>query len=250
MVKESFDINFIANGFPKILGALPITLEITAITLVIGWLLGLVLAIGKIKGKPWLQFILRISTDIIRGIPTVVLLYIVYFGLPILLNSLFGINMRNVSKITFVVIALSIELATSGSEMFRSAYNSLQKGQLEAAHALGYTTFQRFIHVILPQGTFVILPNLGNAVLSVIQATALVYTLGIFDILGKARQLDLNVSGVKTFEMYTAVAIIYWFLALIVGELFKLLEKHFGRGSKNITGVSGNSKNAKKVVSK
>ena len=133
MVRESFDIHFIIEKFPAILSALPVTLEITAVTLVLGWLLGLLVAWGKVSGSGWLKKFLGILTDIIRGIPTVVLLYIVYFGLPKL------INVSNWSKISFVVLALMIELGTTSSEMFRSAYNSIQKGQLEAAHALGYT---------------------------------------------------------------------------------------------------------------
>lgn len=223
MVRESFDIHFIIEKFPAILSALPVTLEITAVTLVLGWLLGLLVAWGKVSGSGWLKKFLRILTDIIRGIPTVVLLYIVYFGLPKL------INVSNWSKISFVVLALMIELGTTSSEMFRSAYNSIQKGQLEAAHALGYTEIQKFFHIIVPQGLAVILPNLGSAVLSIIQATALVYTLGIFDILGKARQLDTNVSHVKTFEMYFAVAMIYWVLAILIQQVFHLLERHFGK---------------------
>lgn len=223
MVRESFDIHFIIEKFPAILSALPVTLEITAVTLVLGWLLGLLVAWGKVSGSGWLKKFLRILTDIIRGIPTVVLLYIVYFGLPKL------INISNWSKISFVVLALMIELGTTSSEMFRSAYNSIQKGQLEAAHALGYTGIQKFFHIIVPQGLAVILPNLGSAVLSIIQATALVYMLGIFDILGKARQLDTNVSHVKTFEMYFAVAMIYWVLAILIQQVFHLLERHFGK---------------------
>ena len=223
MVRENFDIHFIIEKFPAILSALPVTLEITAVTLVLGWLLGLLVAWGKVSGSGWLKKFLRILTDIIRGIPTVVLLYIVYFGLPKL------INVSNWSKISFVVLALMIELGTTSSEMFRSAYNSIQKGQLEAAHALGYTEIQKFFHIIVPQGLAVILPNLGSAVLSIIRATALVYTLGIFDILGKARQLDTNVSHVKTFEMYFAVAMIYWVLAILIQQVFHLLERHFGK---------------------
>ena len=95
--------------------------------------------------------------------------------------------------------------------------------------AYGYTGWQQFQHVIVPQGLAIILPNLGSAVLSIIQATALVYTLGIFDILGKARQLDTNVSHVKTFEMYFAVAMIYWVLAILIQQVFHLLERHFGK---------------------
>ena len=220
MVRESFDIHFIIEKFPAILSALPVTLEITAVTLVLGWLLGLLVAWGKVSGSGWLKKFLRILTDIIRGIPTVVLLYIVYFGLPKL------INVSNWSKISFVVLALMIELGTTSSEMFRSAYNSIQKGQLEAAYALGYTGIQKFFHIIIPQGLAIILPNLGSAVLSIIQATALVYTLGIFDILG-----NTNVSHVKTFEMYFSVAIIYWALAVLIQFIFSRLEKQMRKES-------------------
>ena len=69
MVRENFDIHFIIEKFPAILSALPVTLEITAVTLVLGWLLGLLVAWGKVSGSGWLKKFLRILTDIIRGIP-------------------------------------------------------------------------------------------------------------------------------------------------------------------------------------
>ena len=230
MIKDTFDLAFVAENFGAVLGALPVTILITILSLASGWLVGLLAAFGKIKGPAFVRVVLRFLTDVIRGIPTVVLLYVVYFGLPILFESAFGISLRGWSKTAFVVIALAIELGTSSSEMFRSAYNSLKKGQLEAARALGYTGIQTFIHVIFPQGVFVILPNLGSAVLSIVQATALVYTLGVFDILGKARQIDTNVAHVKTFEMYFVVAIIYWALALIIGAVFRYAERRMGKG--------------------
>lgn len=229
MVKETFDVEFIVSNFPKILKALPVTLIITIISLALGWLIGLGLSVLKVNGGKKLQTVLRVLTDLIRGIPTVVLLYIVYFGLPTLVKSLFGVSINSWSKQTYVILALAISLGATSSEMFRSAYSSIKKSQLEAAHALGYTRIQRFIHVIAPQGLYVILPNLGSAVLSTIQATALVYTLGIFDILGKARQIDTSVAGSMTFEMYFAVALIYWGLAIIIGWIFKGLEHHFGK---------------------
>lgn len=223
MIRETFDLDFIAEKFPAIIGALPVTLKITAIALLSGWAVGLIAAWGKVKGPKWLRILLGIVTDIIRGIPTVVLLYIVYFGLPKFAD------VSDWDKLTFVIIALTVELGTTSSEMFRSAYNSIHKGQLEAAHSLGFNGIQTFAHVIVPQGLYVILPNLGSAVLSIIQSTALVYTLGIFDILGKARQIDTNVCHIKTFEMYFAVAVIYWVLAILIQSVFALIEKQLSR---------------------
>ena len=143
----------------------------------LGWLLGLLVAWGKVSGSGWLKKVFRILTDIIREPSTVVLLHIVYFGLPKL------INVSNWSKISFVVLALMIEPERRAARC-SEVHTSIQKGQLEAAHALGYTEIQKFSDIIVPQGLAVILPNLGSGAL-IIQATALVYTLGIFDILWK-----------------------------------------------------------------
>ena len=232
MIKDAFDLKFILDNLPKIIGALPVTISITLISLLFGWMLGLIFAFGKVSGPRWLREVLKLLTDILRGIPTVVLLYVVYFGLPQIVGSLTLASLDGWSKQTFVVIALALELGISSSEMFRSAYNSIRKEQIEAAWALGYTKIQRFLKVIVPQGLFVILPNLSSAVLSIIQATALVYTLGIYDILGKARQIDTNEAHVKTFEMYLAAALIYWALAGVVTVIFSQMEKRFGRGRK------------------
>ena len=234
MVKDTVDLKFISENFIKILGALPTTLFITLMSLAFGWLLGMIIATGKISGPKWLKEVLKWLTDIIRGIPTVVLLYVVYFGLPQIVEDIAGVSISKWSKQTFVIIALALELGINSSEMFRSAYNSIKKGQLEAAWSLGYTKAQRFRRVIFPQGVFVILPNLSSAVLSVIQATALVYTLGVYDILGKARQIDTNEAHVKTFEMYLAATAIYWALAGLVVLIFRGLEGYFGRGNVGI----------------
>lgn len=238
MVKETFDIQFIIESIPKLITALPLTLFIAFMALLLGLPLALLAAWGKISGPKIVKVILRVFTDLIRGIPTVVLLYILYFGLPIWVYALSGVNINSWAKWVFVVIALAIDITANNSEMFRSAYTSIERGQIEAAHSLGYTQLQRFIHVLLPQGLYVILPNLGSSVLAIIQATALVYTLGIFDLLGKARQIDTNVSHVKTFEMYFICAIIYWLIALLMDRLFKVFEKKLSKGFKTVTNTN------------
>lgn len=230
MVKETFDISFVISIIPKLLAVLPVTARITGLALVFGWAAGLLVTFGKVSRHRFLALVLDKITVVFRGIPTVVLLYLVYFGLPGLIQAVSGVNISKWPKEIFCVIALAIELTVSSSEMFRSAYNSLDKGQLEAAHAIGMTRVQRFFRVIVPQGLYVILPNLGSATLSVIQGTALLYTLGIIDIMGRARILDTNAFGLKTFEAYFTVAMLYWAISLLVTAVFRLLERYFGRG--------------------
>ena len=219
---------------PKLIKALPLTLYIAAASIVAGCLTGLLVAIIKIKGHKIPVAVIDTITVIIRAVPEVVLIYVVYFGLPNFVKALTGFDMGSWEKSSFVILALAIGLSASTSELFRSAYNSLDKGQLEAAHAIGMTKVQRFFRIILPQGAYVIMPNLSGLSLGIIQATSLSYTLGVMDVMGKAKVLDSNAFGMNTFETYTIVALIYWLISFIEGAIFKVLEKKTGKGMKTL----------------
>lgn len=234
MIRESFDIDFIKTIIPKLLDAVPLTLKMSIASIIFGCLAGLFLAYIKVSGPRTLKSVVNALTTLLRTIPDVVLLYIIYFGLPLFIRSIFGISLDSWQKQTFVIIALAIGFSATASEMFRSAYNSLEKGQLEAAHAVGMTAWQRFRRIIFPQGLFVILPNLASACLAITQATALAYTLGIMDVIGKSRILNTNAGGLKTFESYLTVALIYWAISFLVNAIFKGLEFKFGKGLRTI----------------
>jgi len=238
MVKESFHYDYFIKLFPKLIKVIPLSLMMAISAIIIGCLAGLLITTIKVSKHRVLSSIFNYLTVIIRAIPEVVIIYLVYFGIPTLVKSLSGYNMNNWQKPTFMIMALSISLSASSSELFRSAYYALDKGQLEAAHSLGMTRLQRFFRIILPQGLFVILPNLSGLSLGIIQATSLSYTLGIIDIMGKARVLDTNSFGMNTFESYLVVALIYWAIAIVEGYIFKLLEKLIGRGMRTVATAS------------
>lgn len=237
MVTESFDWTFVLAAIPKLAGALPLTLGIAVVSMIAGCLVGLLLTFGKLSRFRLVRVVVNEATAIVRGIPTIVLLYLSYFALPFVIYRITGQNISGWSKSFFVVVTLGTELAVTCSEMFRSAYNSLDKGQLEAAHSIGMTRVQRFFHIILPQGLYVILPNLGNAALAVIQGTALAYTLGVMDVMGKANVLNTNAFGLKTLEAFVVVALLYWGISLLLNLLFRLLERWFGRGQVPVAAV-------------
>lgn len=234
MIRESFDIEFIRIIIPKLLGAVPVTLKMSFASILFGCLAGLLLAYIKVSGPKVLRSGTNILTMLLRAIPDVVILYIIYFGLPIFMKSIFGISLASWQKQTFAIIALAIGFSATSSEMFRSAYSSLDKGQLEAAQAMGMNGWQRLRRIIFPQGLYVILPNLAGACLAITQATALAYTLGIMDITGKSRILDTNAGGLKTFECYLTVALFYWAISFVIGAVFKGLEMKFGKGLKTV----------------
>ncbi|MBQ7725481.1 MAG: amino acid ABC transporter permease [Lachnospiraceae bacterium] len=234
MERESFHLDFMLEILPKLIEVLPLTIMMAVFAIVIGCLWGLLLTFCKVSKHRKIAGLIDGITVIVRAVPEVVLIYIVYFGLPELSKDLFGYDMGTWEKPVFVVLALAIELSASSSELFRSAYNSLDPGQLEAAHALGMTGTQKFMRIIYPQGLFVILPNLSGLCLGIIQATSLAYTLGIMDVMGKAKVLDSNAFSMSTFEAYLLVALIYWGLSFIEGWIFKVLEARMGRGMRTV----------------
>lgn len=221
-MKETFDATFFIRSLPRLIEAIPVTLQIMALALLFGWAWGLLIAFGKLRGR-WTGRLLTAMTDVIRCIPTVLLLFIVYFAVP----GLLGTGAASRSRLPFIVAALSIEIAAVSSELFRSAILGIDRRQMEAARALGFAPSQVFARVILPQGLRIIAPNLGSAVLAAMQATSMVYTLGVFDVLGRARQIDSTVTNTKTLELMLGAALIYWALAMIIDGLFGLLNRYF-----------------------
>lgn len=234
MVRESFNLSFIIEILPKVLKVLPLTLYMAVAAILFGCLAGLLVTFIKLSKYKTIAAIVDGITVLVRAVPEVVLIYIVYFGLPALIKGTTGLDLDSWEKSTFVILALTIELSASTSELFRSAYNSLDKGQLEAAHALGMTNVQRFFRIIFPQGAYVIMPNLSGLSLGIIQATSLAFTLGVMDVMGKAKVLDSNAFGMNTFEAYVLVALIYWLISFIEGLIFKGLEKKTGKGMKTV----------------
>ena len=104
--------------------------------------------------------------EIIRGTPFVVLLFIIYFGLPKLFLNAFGMDINGWNKAFYIIATLAIFGSARMSEAMRSAYLAVPKGQLEAAYSCGLSAGQAFLHVTMPQALLIALPNLGNLILS------------------------------------------------------------------------------------
>lgn len=233
-MKERFDFEFIAENFLKILQAVPVTLGLTLAALAVGWSLGLLLAFGKCGKNDTLRRFLNGCTDLVRGIPTIALLFLVFFGLPALIRSLTGISTGSSGKVAYAVLALGLEISATSSELAKSAYDAVGVWQVEAGRALGLNQRQIFTKIMLPQMVRIILPNLGSSVLAAMQGTALVYSLGIYDVLGRARQIDTTVSYTKSLELYLIAALIYWGLALLSDLFFRKMEKKIRWDQQNL----------------
>lgn len=226
-----FQIQYLFKYFFKILPYLKVTIEYASLSLLFGLIFGSILAAFKLQKNKVLKYFGVVYTAIFRSVPPVVLLFLVYYGLPQLLLNLFGIDIQNEEKILYVIITISILSMVSLSEVIRSAYISIDKGQYEAAISTGLLPVQAMIRIVIPQMIYVALPSIGNIVIYLIKEGSLGFTIGLVDVFGKANSLNQNSYSNYILEIYVALALIYWFSSIILERALKLIEKRvsFGR---------------------
>jgi arginine/lysine/histidine/glutamine transport system substrate-binding/permease protein len=197
-----------------------VTLLLTVLSFSFGLLGGTVLAM--VLQVPWAfaHRLCRIYIDFFRGTPMLVQLFLIYFGLPALLQSMelpFTIN-----RLAAAVIALSLNVAAYLAETLRSGIESIDRGQWEAADALGFSPVERMRCIVAPQAIRRILPPLANEFITLIKDTSLAAIIG-FDELFRQGQLMVATSY-RAFEIYIAVALVYLVMTTTASILFKRLE--------------------------
>ena len=221
-----FDFKQVFTNIPELLLKLP--LELAFLAMIIGLVLGLILAIIKIKQIPVLKQIAGLFVSIVRGTPVLVQLYIVYFGVPMFfkyINAKYGTNLAvaNIPGFVYAVLALGLNSSAFSSEMIRSALLSVDKGQVEAAHALGMTYGQTLRRIIIPEALTVALPTIGNSLISAIKGTSLAFTCAVVEITAQGKIIGGR--NYRYFEVYCSLAIIYWIVTVIIEQILKFTEK-------------------------
>lgn len=210
-----------------ILPYLAVTIAVTAATVLCGSLLGALLAYGKISGGRVQRALSSGYTYVMRCTPSVVLLFIVFYGLPKFFLEVFAYDINDLSRGVFVVITFTLLYAASSSEVMRAAYNAVDRGQYEAAVSVGLSPWRALQRVVLPQAAVVALPNFGNSVLNLLKEGSLAYTIGLVDLLGAGQLIVARAYGGCALEVYIAVGAIYWTLAVLLEKSFLHLERRF-----------------------
>jgi len=218
----NFDFGYMVEIFPRILEYLPIVLYMGTLSFVLAVIVGLVFAVIINAKVPVLYQLLKVIISYFRGVPTLIQIFIFYFGLPQLFPSL-----SSMQAITAVIIALSIKNAAYLSEVFRSAFLAVDKGQFEACEAVNMTKWQGLRTVILPQVFRVAIPATGNYYIMMIKETSLAFTIGVVDMLARAK-LESAVTY-KFLEAYLAVGLIYWAITVVLAFLQSKLEHYMER---------------------
>lgn len=231
MESRIFYPSYILTAFKKLLPFWGMTFGIVLGTIVIALLLSILIVKGRLSKNKVAVKIASGYVGALRCTPSIVLLFIVFYGLPRLFLA-FGIDLNFWPKAFFVIVALSLLYAASLSEVIRSAYLAVGKGQYEAAVSVGLTEFQAIRRIVFPQAFVVALPNLGNSLVSLLKEGSLAYTIGLIDVMGAGNLLISRNMGAYAIETYVALALIYWIATIILENLFKFLEKKFSVGRK------------------
>ena len=217
----------IPEFIPQLLPFLSVTLAIMLATVFFGGILGFILAFCKLKGRVSAK-IAQAYIYIIRCIPSIVMLFMVYYGLPKFL-LVFNIDINNYDRAFFVILTFSLLFAASMAEFFRTAYIAIDKGQTEAALSIGLTPLQAFIRIVFPQALVVALPNFTNALVNLMKEGALAYTIGLIDLMGKGDLIIYNNQGAYNLETYIALSLIYWAMTIIIEKTFMHLEMRLSK---------------------
>ena len=233
----SFDFSYLIKTFWLCVKAIPVTLEITVVSLLLALIPALLIALARIHKVRVLDIFCRIFVSFIRGTPIVLQILIVYSIMPSLLNSLvksagWQINVFEMNPVIYAFVVFGINSTATLSEVFRSAISSVDRGQLEAALSIGDTRFQAFRRVVFPQALVSALPNLCSTSVILIKNTSLAFMMTIREITAVAKIEAAY--GYNYVESYIDIFVIYIIVCLAVEFIFRKIEKRLVyRGIKN-----------------
>lgn len=235
MGNRVFRPDLIPGFILQLLPCLGVTFLIMAGTMVSASIIGFLVARAKIKNG-FARYIANAYIAVFRCIPSIVLLFLVYYGLPQLCKILFHMDISFWSKSIFVILTFALLFGANVGELMRAAYEAVDSGQREAGLSVGLTETQVFIRVTFPQAFRYALPNLASVITGLMKEGALAYTIGLIDMMGKGKMIISMNYGAYTMETYLALFIIYWVLTRIVETLFGLLDRRLSRGGRTLAG--------------
>ena len=207
------------NAWPMAWAAIKVTIPLTIISFVIGLIIALGVAIARMSTNPLAFLPARLFISIFRGIPVLVLLLLIYFGLP-----QFGWKL---APLTAAVIGFSLNVAGYGAEIIRAAIQSVPRGQWEAARTIGMDHRTTLRRVIIPQAARTAVPPLSNTLIDLVKSTSLASAILVVELL---RQAQIAAAPTfKFFTLYSLAALYYWLISVVLSFFQARIEKRVSR---------------------
>lgn len=221
---SSFDFGLIWDSLPLLIAGAGVTIEITAISVGLGFILGLVVSVCRLSGWKILKAVAVCYVNILRGTPLLVQIFLIYFALPMLIG-------QRVNPFLAAVAACSINSGAYVSEIFRAGIQAVDRGQMEAGRSLGLSWMQTMWYIILPQAFRKVIPPLGNEFISMTKETSLVSVIGFEELTRRGQLIIAKTYG--SFEIWLTVAAIYLVMTLSIAQLVSYLERRFATDDRN-----------------
>lgn len=231
--------------FRAVAQGIRVTFTVTVFAYGLALTIGLFVALGRVSSNTVFYNLATFYVEIIRGIPILVLLlYIAFVGVPLIIGAintlgewllanvgvgaiLTSVTTRNVDNLVRVTIGLGIAYGAFSAEIFRAGIESIERGQMEAARALGMSYVEAMRHVILPQAVRRVLPALGNDFVAMVKDSSLVSVLGVQDITQLAKLYAA--STFLFFQTYSILAFIYLIITILLTRFVRWLERRLSR---------------------
>lgn len=209
-------MDIITAALPMLLKGLQVTLYIFVIAIILGFLIGLVIALLRLAPSKILNWIAKVYVDAIRGTPFIVQLFFIYFGV----NSL---QLVSLNSTTAGIVTVAINAGAYFAEIIRAGIQSIDKGQTEAARSIGFTGAQTMRYVVLPQAFRRMLPTITNQSIISLKDTSLLSVIGIADL---TQQGQIQASATfEAFKVWLAVGVIYFIIIYLLTILANFIER-------------------------
>lgn len=218
------DLSTLSSTTLYILEGAGVTLKVYFITLLFSIPLGIICAIGKLSRFKVLHVLLGAYTWVFRGTPLMLQLMFVYYGLGIMASGTSLENFLTFTPLQAACIAFIVNYTAYFTEIFRAGIQSIERGQYEAAQALGMTPWLTMKRIVLPQAMKVIIPPLGNEGITLVKDTALCFVIALPEILKNA---STTVSREFDVTAYFIAALVYLLLTFVIIQIFRKIEDRF-----------------------
>ena len=223
----SFDVDFAINNFFVALSGIPMTLIITFVSVAIGLPIGFLIGLVRFHKTPILNQIFTVYLSVLRGIPTVVLIFLVYAAIPLSIKQIaaswnWNIKVSSINPLWYAFFVFGLKSSATFSEMWRAGFHSISLGQMEACELVGLSRYDSYTKVIIPQVLATVAPSFCSMLLSLLKDTSLVFIMTIQDITAKSK----IAAGLeyKYIEGFVDALIVYVIVCVIIEWLFKQWE--------------------------
>ncbi len=205
-------------SLPQLLEGLIVTLGLTAFGILLGTALGILLATGRSYGARPLAYFILLYEKVLRGIPLLVLFFLIYFGLPQI-----GINF---DAFTAACLGLGLRSSAYQAQIYRGAINSIPEGQINAAYSLGMSKIKAIRNIILPQTLRLSIPGWSNEFTILLKDTSLAFGIGVIELMRQGRYIQVRDPNL-TLLVYLLIALIYFILVITANKTLRYVEKKY-----------------------